>query len=54
MEEYARKTKALREIMENAMIKRRETDQEWLRYGDTAADVLQANKQFPDSFISLG
>ena len=54
MEEYARKTKALREIMENAMIKRRETDQEWLRYGDTAADVLHANKQFPDSFISLG
>ena len=53
MEEYARKTKALREIMENAMIKRKETDDEWLRYGDTAADVLKANQQFPDSFVSL-
>lgn len=53
MEEYARKTKALREIMENAMIKRKETDEEWLRYGDTSADVLQANKQFPDSFVTL-
>lgn len=53
MEEYALKTKALKEVMENAMIKRRETDDEWLRYGDTAADVLQANKQFPDSFVSL-
>ncbi len=54
MEEYAKKTKALKEIMENAMIKRRPTDEEWLRYGDTAVDVLNANKQFPDSFVSLG
>ena len=54
MEEYARKTKALREIMENAMIKRRETDEEWMRYGDTSTDVLKANQQFPDSFVSLG
>ena len=39
--------------MENAMIKRKETDTEWLRYGDASADVLEANKQFPDSFVTL-
>ncbi len=53
MEEYAKKTKALKEVMENAMIKRKPTDTEWLRYGDTSQDVLNANKQFPDSFVSL-
>lgn len=53
MEEYALKTKALKEIMENAMIKRKSTDTEWLRYGDASADVLNANKQFPDSFVNL-
>lgn len=53
MEEYALKTKALKEVMENAMIKRKPTDTEWLRYGDTSVDVLNANKQFPDSFVSL-
>ena len=53
MEEYARKTKALKEIMENAMIKRKPTDTEWLRYGDTSKDVLNANKQFPDSLMTL-
>ena len=53
MEEYALKTKALKEIMENAMIKRKATDAEWLRYGDTSADVLGANKQFPDAFVNF-
>ena len=53
MEEYAKKTKALKEVMENAMIKRRETDTEWLRYGDTSQDVLNANKQFPDTFVGI-
>lgn len=53
MEEYAAKTKALKEIMENAMIKRKPTDAEWLRYGDTSADVLSANKQFPDAFVNF-
>lgn len=53
MEEYALKTKALKKVMENAMIKRRAYDTEWLRYGDTSADVLKANKQFPDSFVGL-
>lgn len=53
MEEYALKTKALKEIMENAMIKRKETDPEWLRYGDTSQDVLNANKQFPESFVGF-
>ena len=45
MEEYA--------LMENAMIKRRAHDAEWLRYGDTSADVLNANKQFPDAFVNF-
>lgn len=53
MEDYALKTKALKEVMENAMIKRSEYDQEWLRYGDTSQDVLNANKQFPDSFVTM-
>lgn len=53
MEEYALKTKALKDVMENAMIKRRETDEQWLRYGDASQDVLNANKQFPDSFVTL-
>ena len=53
MEEYALKTKALKEVMENAMIKRSEHDTEWLRYGDTSVDVLNANKQFPDAFVNL-
>jgi len=39
--------------MENAMIKRKPTDAEWLRYGDTSADVLSANKQFPDAFVNF-
>lgn len=53
MEEYALKTKALKQIMENAMIKRNEHDAEWLRYGDLSQDVLNANNQFPDSFVTL-
>ncbi|MDO4501960.1 MAG: hypothetical protein Q4D06_02145 [Coriobacteriia bacterium] len=54
MEEYALKTKALKEIMENAMIKRVDDPSiEYVRYGDVSKDVLNANKQFPDSFVSL-
>lgn len=53
MEEYALKTKALRDVMENAMIKRKESDPEWMRYGDASVDVLKANEQFPDSFVTL-
>lgn len=53
MEEYALKAKALRDVMENAMIKRKDTDEEWMRYGDTSADVLKANEQFPESFVTL-
>ena len=44
---------ALKEVMENAMIKRNENDEEWLRYGDTSVDVLKANQQFPDSFVGM-
>lgn len=51
MEGYALKTKALKDVMENAMIKRTKNDTEWLRYGDTSADVLKANEQFPDAFV---
>lgn len=54
MEEYALKTKALKEVMENAMIKRKKSDPEWMRYGDTSADVLEANKSFPDAFVTVG
>ncbi len=53
MEAYALKTKALKLVMEDAMIKRNEHDSEWLRYGDTSQDVLNANKQFPDAFVTL-
>lgn len=53
MEDYALKAKALRDVMDNAMIKRKDTDEEWMRYGDTASDVLEANKQFPDAFVTL-
>lgn len=53
MEDYALKTKALKEIMANAMIKRRETDTEWLRYGDTSQVVLDASAQLPDNYMPL-
>ncbi|MCI9130015.1 MAG: hypothetical protein HFJ65_06905 [Eggerthellaceae bacterium] len=53
MEEYALKTKALRDVMENAMIKRNETDTEWLRYGDTNVEVVNAQNQYPDNFMAL-
>lgn len=54
MEEYARKTKALKEIMENAMVKRVDDPNiEYVRYGDVSSDVLNANKQFPDAFVTL-
>ncbi len=52
MEEYALKTKALKEVMQNAMIKRNETDPEWVRYGDTSQEVTNAANQFPDNFIA--
>ena len=53
MEEYALKTKALKDVMANAMIKRNETDAEWLRYGDTSAEVTNVLNQYPDNFIAL-
>lgn len=54
MEDYARKTKALKEVMENAMIKRVDDPSiDYVRYGDVSQDVLNANKQFPDSFVNL-
>lgn len=53
MEEYALKTKALKEVMENAMIKRTDADKEWLRYGDVSQEIISAANQYPDSFISL-
>lgn len=54
MEEYALKTKALRDIMENAMIKREDDPNiEYTRYGDVSSDVLEANDKFPDAFVTL-
>lgn len=54
MEEYALKTKALKDVMENAMIKRDDDPNlEYARYGDISSDVLNANKQFPEAFVSL-
>ena len=54
MEDYARKTKALKEIMENAMVKRDDDPSlEYVRYGDVSTDVLNANKQFPDAFVTV-
>ena len=54
MEEYALKTKALKEVMENAMVKRDDDPNlEYARYGDVSNDVLNANKQFPDAFVNL-
>ncbi len=53
MEEYALKTKALRDVMANAMIKRRDTDAEWVRYGDVSQEVTSAMNQYPDSYIAL-
>ena len=54
MEDYARKNKALREVMENAMVKRDDDPSlEYVRYGDVSSDVLEANKQFPDAFQTI-
>lgn len=53
MEEYALKTKALKDVMANAMIKRNDSDAEWMRYGDVSAEVVNAMNQYPDSYIAL-
>lgn len=53
MEDYALKTKALNEVMANAMIKRSEHDAQWLRYGDTSAEVKDAAENNPDWYTSL-
>lgn len=53
MEEYALKTKALKDIMANAMIKRNESDPKWVRYGDVNEEVAAAASQMPESFTSL-
>lgn len=53
MEEYALKTKALNEIMQNAMIKRRKADEEWLRYGDVNPEVLNATENYPEAFPTV-
>lgn len=53
MEDYALKAKALQEVMDTAMIKRRETDPEYVRYSDVSATVLDASQQHPESFIQM-
>lgn len=53
MEEYALKTKALKDVMANAMIKRTDKDPEWVRYGDVSTEVANAMNQYPDNYIAL-
>lgn len=52
MEEYARKVKALNEVMDNAMV-RRADNLEYVRYGDVSTNVMDAVKDNPEGFIGL-
>ena len=55
LEEYARMTKALNEVMDNAMVKREDDPNlDWARYGDVSTTVMDAMKSNPDSFIGMG
>lgn len=53
MEEYALKTKALNEVMANAMIKRTPYDAEWIRYGDTSKSVIDGINEHPDMYTAF-
>ncbi len=51
MEEYALKTKALKFVMDNAMVKRSDDPNlEYVRYGDVSQEVENAAVQFPEAF----
>ena len=51
MEEYALKTKALKDIMDNAMVKRDDDPSlPYARYGDVSAEVSHAAEQYPEMF----
>lgn len=52
LEQYARKVKALNEIMENAMV-RRTDDVDYVRYGDVSSDVVNEYNKHPDNFVEL-
>lgn len=52
LEDYAIKTKALNEVMDNAMIRRSE-EFDYERYGDVSKNVMDAYSQSPENFISL-
>lgn len=52
MEEYAKKVKALNEVMDNAML-RRADNLEYVRYGDVSTNVMDAVKNNPEGFIGL-
>ncbi|MDO4182045.1 MAG: hypothetical protein Q4E12_00325 [Coriobacteriia bacterium] len=52
MEEYARMTKALNEVMDTAMVKRDDDpDLEYVRYGSVSTAVMDAYKEHPEAFI---
>lgn len=54
LEEYARMTKALNEVMDNAMVKREDDDSlEWARYGDVSTTVADAIKNNPDFVVGF-
>lgn len=51
MEEYALKTKALKFVMDNAMVKRcDDPNVEYVRYGDVSQEVQTAAMQHPEAF----
>ena len=52
MESYAKKVKALNEVMDNAMI-RRADNLEYVRYGDVSSNIMDAYNENPESFINL-
>lgn len=51
MEQYALKTKALKWVMDNAMVKRVDDPSvEYVRYGDVSSEVENAAMQYPEAF----
>ena len=51
MEQYALKTKALKFVMDNAMVKRTDDPSvDYVRYGDVSQEVQNAATQYPEAF----
>ena len=54
MEEYAKMTKALNEIMDTAMVKRDDDPElEYVCYGDVSTSVMDAYKEHPEFFMNV-